>query len=94
MPDQALFSIIHPGPAGLLLPRGRRIKAAREQIWPLCKGIFFRHLDRSSSVLAILAVIYGSPKHTAGGWVCYGLAIIQFLIIGLVSSPRQGGSMF
>jgi hypothetical protein len=86
MPDQALFSIIQPGPAGLLLPRGHRIRAAREQIWPLCKGIFFRHLDRSSSVFAIMAVIFGGPDHTVVGWVCYGLAIIQFLIIGLVSS--------
>src|SRR5438045_728472 len=29
MPDQALFSIIHPGPARLLFPKGRRIKAVR-----------------------------------------------------------------
>ena len=29
---------------------------------------------------------HGSPKHTTVGWVCYGLAITQFLIIGLVSS--------
>src|SRR5438309_7546326 len=58
MPDQALFSIIHPGPARLLLPRGRRIRAVREQWWALCKGIFFRHLDRSSSVFAIMAVIF------------------------------------
>jgi hypothetical protein len=86
MPDQALFSIIHPGPAGLLLPRGRRFKAVREQIWPFCKGLFFRHLDRSSSVFAIMAVIFGAPDHEVVGWVCYALAIIQFLIIGLVSS--------
>ena len=86
MPDQALFSIIHPGPEGLLLPKGQRIKAAREQFWPLCKGLFFRHLDRSSSVFAIMAVIFGAPDHTVVGWVCYTLAIIQFLIIGLVSS--------
>lgn len=86
MPDQALFSIIHPGPAGLLLPKGQRIKAARQQFWPFCKGVFFRHLDRSSSVFAIMAVIFGAPEHRAVGWVCYGLAIVQFLIIGLVSS--------
>ncbi len=86
MPDQALFSIIHPGPAGILLPQSWRLQDIRQQIWPLCKGIFFRHLDRSSSVFAILSVIYGSPKHTVVGWVCYAMAIIQFLIIGLVSS--------
>ncbi|MBI3865695.1 MAG: DNA topoisomerase I [Planctomycetia bacterium] len=86
MPDQALFSIIHPGPERLLFPKGRRIQAAREQFWPFCKGIFFRHLDRSSSVFAIMAVIFGAPDHRIVGWVCYTLAIIQFLIIGLVSS--------
>ena len=86
MPDQALFSIIHPGPSRLLFPRGRRIAAVREQWWPFCKGIFFRHLDRSSSVFAIMAVIFGAPTHPIVGWVCYTLAIVQFLIIGLVSS--------
>ncbi|HLJ10662.1 MAG TPA: DNA topoisomerase I [Planctomycetaceae bacterium] len=86
MPDQALFSIIHPGPSGLLLPKGRRFKAVREQFWPFCKGLFFRHLDRSSSVFALMSVIFGSPTHPAVGWACYGLAITQFLIIGLVSS--------
>ena len=86
MPDQALFSIIHPGPTRLLFPKGRRVQAAREQFWPFCKGLLFRHLDRSSSVFAIMAVVFGPPKHPLVGWVCYFLAIAQFLIIGLVSS--------
>jgi hypothetical protein len=86
MPDQALFSIIHPGPAKLLLPRGRRWQAAREQWWPFCRGILCRHLDRSSSVFAILSVIFGGDTDRTVGWVCYWLAITQFLIIGLVSS--------
>jgi hypothetical protein len=86
MPDQALFSIIHPGPSRLLFPRGRRLEAVREQWWPFCKGLVWRHLDRSSSVFAIMAVIFGAPTHPVVGWVCYGLAIVQFLIIGLVSS--------
>ena len=90
MPDQALFSIIHPGPTGLLRPKGIGIQAVREQIWPLCKGLFFRHLDRSSSVFAIMAVLFGGPDHhPVVGWVCYALAIIQFLIIGLVSSQDK-----
>ncbi len=86
MPDQALFSIIHPGPSRLLFPKGRRLAAVCDQWWPLCKGLLSRHLDRSSSVFAIMAVIFGSPTHPVVGWICYGLAIIQFLIIGLVSS--------
>lgn len=86
MPDQALFSIIHPGPTKLLFPKGRRLQAAREQWWPFCKGVLCRHLDRSSSVFAILSVIFGGDSDRAVGWICYGLAITQFLIIGLVSS--------
>jgi hypothetical protein len=86
MPDQALFSIIHPGPSRLLFPKGRRLAAVREQWWPFCKGLVWRHLDRSSSVFAIMAVIFGAPTHSGVGWVCYSLAVIQFLIIGLVSS--------
>jgi hypothetical protein len=86
MPDQALFSIIHPGPTRLLFPKGRRMAAVRAQWWPFCKGLVWRHLDRSSSVFAIMAVIFGAPTHPVVGWVCYGLAIVQFLIIGLVSS--------
>jgi hypothetical protein len=86
MPDQALFAIIHPGPTKVLFPNGLRFRAVREQWWPICKGVFCRHLDRSSSVFAIMAVIFGGETHRAVGWACYGLAIIQFLIIGLVSS--------
>lgn len=86
MPDQALFSIIHPGPSRLLFPKGRRWRAAREQWWPFCRGMLCRHLDRSSSVFAILSVIFGGERDRLVGWVCYLLAITQFLIIGLVSS--------
>src|SRR5262245_50156662 len=86
MPDQALFSIIHPGPSRLLFPRGHRLAAVRKQWRPFCKGLLSRHLDRSSSVFAIMAVIFGAPTHPIVGWACYGLAIVQFLIIGLVSS--------
>jgi len=86
MPDQALFSIIHPGPGKLLLPPGHRFRAAREQFWPYLKGLLCRHLDRSSSVLAILSVIIGGRSYVEAGWICYFLAIAQFLVIGLVSS--------
>lgn len=86
MPDQALFAIIHPGPSRLLLPRGRRLQAAREQFWPVVKGLACRYLDRSSSVLAILSVIIGGRSYVDIGWICYFAAIAQFLVIGLVSS--------
>jgi hypothetical protein len=82
MPDQALFSIIHPGPAKILFPKGQRLKALRENSWPILKGMLCRHLDRSSAVFTILAVLYPDTV----GWVCYVIAITQFLIIGLVTS--------
>lgn len=81
MPDQELFAIIHPGPS-FYLPKGRRWQAFREQWWDFCKGIFWRHLDRSSAVFAIMTAI----KTGWGGWVFYVLAILQYLVIGLICS--------
>lgn len=81
MPDQELFAIIHPGPS-LLLPKGRRWQAFREQWWTFCKAVFWRHLDRSSAVFAIMTAI----EEGWVGWTCYGLAITQYLVIGLICS--------
>jgi hypothetical protein len=85
MPDQELFSILHPGPPKLSFPKGRRWQACREQCWPLLRGILCQHLNRSSQVFAILAAVFVGPA----GWVCYGLAISQYLIIGLVTSKDK-----
>lgn len=85
MPDQALFAIIYPGPPKFLLPKAKRMKAIREHAWPFLKGFVCRHIDRSSSVFAIIAVIMPGTV----GWVCYGLAIVQFLIIGLMCSKEK-----
>lgn len=82
MPDQALFSIIHPGPSMLLLPKGRRLQGAKENWRPLLWGCLAKHLNRSSPVFAILCVLFDG----LGGWICYGLAIFQYLVIALVSS--------
>lgn len=86
MPDQALFSIIHPGPRRLLFPKGRRLQAAREQFWPLCRDLLYRHLDRSSAVFAILSVMVGGGTNVTVGWWCYGIAVLQYLMIGLIAS--------
>jgi hypothetical protein len=83
MPDQDLFSIIHVGSFKLSLPPGQRISALRQQFLPLVKSIVCRHLDRSSAVFAILAVVLPPGRAV---WICYTVAITQFLIIGLVSS--------
>ncbi len=83
MPDQQLFSIIHPGPPKLKWIKGKGVrKNLSMQAWPYMRGVLCQHLNRSSPVLAILAVIF----HGTIGWVFYSLAITQYLIIGLVTS--------
>jgi hypothetical protein len=83
MPDQQLFSIIHPGLRGLPIDWKKGVLHNLKSGWrPVLKGIACHHLSRSSPVLAILAVIFPGPA----GWVCYVLAIVQYLIIGLVTS--------
>jgi hypothetical protein len=85
MPDQELFSILHPGPPKLSFPKGKRRQACREQCWPFLRGILCQHLNRSSQVFAILAAIFPGQA----GWTCYTLAIVQYLIIGLVTSKDK-----
>lgn len=83
MPDQELFSIIHPGPPKLKYDREKSIwRNIRDQFYPFAKGMVCQHLNRSSPVFAFLAAI---AEGTAG-WICYGFAITQYLIIGLVTS--------
>lgn len=146
MPDQELFSVMHPGPPKL--QKGENVfRQLWEKRWKFLKGIGCRHLNRSSPVLAMMCAIVGSQlpsvneyrediaRHdfirswscsqqccTASpflslastvqtqnieaeivamkkefdqfarrrerwmvGWVCYLLAITQYLIIGLVT---------
>ena len=82
MPDQELFSVIHPGPPKLKFPKGKRWLACREQLRPFFKGLVCQHLNRSSQVFAIMTAIFTGWV----GWICYVLAIVQYLIIGLVTS--------
>jgi len=96
MPDQSLFAIIHPGPPAIRFRRGVPCFGLKEQCWPYLKGMLCQHLNRSSPVLAIMAAIFGgNPSkpdqytHCVVGWVCYGLAITQYLIIGLVTSKDK-----
>lgn len=83
MPDQELFSVIHPGPPRLKFTRKNPFfKQCREQFRPFCKGVICKHLNQSSPVFAILAAIAEGWV----GWFCYCMAIAQYLIIGLVTS--------
>lgn len=81
MPDQELFAVIHPGPPPLTW--NRHVFA---EMWQkkreIIKGVVCQHLNRSSPVFAILAAIVSGWI----GWFCYGMALIQYLFIGLVTS--------
>lgn len=83
MPDQELFAVIHPGPPKLHFRSFRTFVAEiRDKRRAIVKGHLCQHLNRSSPVFAILAAI--APGTV--GWVCYTVAITQYLIIGLVTS--------
>jgi hypothetical protein len=83
MPDQELFTVIHPGPRIPHFPPGTSLGGKiRLCANPLGLGMFWQHLSRSSPVFAILAVIFTGWV----GWACYGMAVLQYLIIGLVTS--------
>jgi hypothetical protein len=82
MPDQEFFTVVHPGPR-LAFTRRRSMWSQLRESWkPLLVGFLCQHLSRSSPVFAILAVIFDGTV----GWVCYTVAIVQYLIIGLVTS--------
>lgn len=83
MPDQELFAVIHHGPPKVKYEKDKKLwPQIRSQAWPFVRGHLCVHLNRSSPVFAILAAIApGTP-----GWICYGMALAQYLIIGLVTS--------
>ena len=82
MPDKALFQIIHANPPPLRKHLTKGWAGFKRRIWHLVKSNLCKHLDRSSQVFAILTAIFdGWP-----GWIFYTLAVVQFLIIGLVTS--------
>lgn len=83
MPDQELFAVIHPGPPKLKFSwNWRFVHEVRSQFKAIAKGLVCQHINRSSPVFAIMAAI--APGNV--GWFCYGMAIAQYLIIGLVTS--------
>jgi hypothetical protein len=83
MPDQTLFAIIHPGMERVKFQRGLGLfRNLWRQKLSILQGAICQHLNRSSPVFAILATLLGGPI----GWTFYGLAVTQYLIIGLVTS--------
>jgi hypothetical protein len=85
MPDQALFAIIHPGPPKPEIDWRRPWSSFRAYTPKFLYGLMCQHFNRSSPVLAIMTVFFRGPI----GWICYGLAITNYLIIGLVSSKDR-----
>lgn len=86
MPDQELFSIIHPGPPKFQRDKSKRLFVQlREFCWPFTKGVVCQHLNRSSPVFAILCAIAQGWV----GWFCYSMALAQYLLIGLVTSKDK-----
>jgi hypothetical protein len=85
MPDQSLFALIHPGPSKPVIEKGHVVRSLIRYMPQLVRGLICQHLNRSSPVLAILSVLHAGRL----GWVCYGIAITQYLIIGLVASKDK-----
>jgi hypothetical protein len=85
MPDQSLFALIHPGPRPPKIQKGHVFGSLIAYIPQLLKGVVCQHLNRSSPVFAILAVFYEGQV----GWICYSIALAQYLLIGLVTSKDK-----
>ena len=85
MPDQSLFELIHPGPQAPVIEKGHVLRSLIRYVPQFFKGLICQHLNRSSPVLAILSVLHSGTL----GWVCYGMAIAQYLLIGLVTSKDK-----
>jgi len=95
MPDQALFSVLHSGPMNL--PIGKRLV---QDLWTeriyWIKKVACMHLNRSSPVFAMMSAIFGGDPDTPAatiGWVCFFLAITQYLIIALITSADRTGDL-
>ncbi|NNJ24508.1 DNA topoisomerase I [Alienimonas chondri] len=108
MPDVALFPVLHPKPKipGKSDFGWRKRWFGLRKIAPAyLKGFLCQHLARSSPVLAILACVVGGVVDENGaippgredewiaGWCCYGAAITQYLIMGLMASKEEAASV-
>jgi hypothetical protein len=83
MPDQMLFAVIHPGMQRVKFEKGvGLLRNLWRQKKNIVMGALCLHLNRSSPVFAILSTLL----YDGLGWTFYGLAIAQYLIIGLVTS--------
>ena len=108
MPDVALFPVLHPKPKlpkRSDLGRGKPWFGIRNVAPGYLKGMVCQHLARSSPVLAILACVVGGvvdkngliPPDRRGewiaGWCCYGAAVSQYLVMGLMASREEAANV-
>lgn len=90
MPDQQLFSFIHPGPPEIKFDRKVGIRGTIKKYWkPYLKGMVCKYMNQSTPVFAILSGLFQGTT----GWICYDMAVVQYLIIGLVTSQDKAREM-
>ncbi len=92
MPDQETFAVIHRGPPKLKLTTLRGWKELWRRRAEVLRGLGVLHLKRSSPVFVIMTVIFGGTAGTRDfviGWIFYGVAIVQYLIIGLTTESDR-----
>ncbi|MFH5804751.1 DNA topoisomerase I [Alienimonas sp. DA493] len=108
MPDVALFPVLHPKPKVPTKDDfgwNKRWFGLRKVLPAYVKGLVCQHLARSSPVLAILACVVGGVVDKEGnipperrnewvaGWFCYGAAISQYLVMGLMASREEAANV-
>ena len=95
MPDEDLFALVHRGPPHLRLERGIVADAWRKRA-RILRGLGVLHLKRSSPVFVIMCVVFGGSSGTwefTVGWWCYGLALVQYLIIALTTDRGRAAAL-
>ena len=80
MPDQDLFALIHAHPPQFNWKTP--LVELRAKWRELLRATICRHVNRTSPVFVIMTAIFTGTV----GWTCYWFAIVQYLIIGLVTS--------
>ena len=106
MPDAQLFPVLHPKPELPKKSDFGRDKPwwGLKAVLPgYLRGHVHQWLARSSPVFAILACVVGGQTLAGGaidnadgswtaGWVCYGCAVSQYLVMGLMASKEDAAT--
>ena len=107
MPDVQLFPLLHPKPElpkRDAFGRGKPWWGVKGVLPGYLRGHVNQWLARSSPVFAILACVVGGAVTADGavdnsdgawsaGWVCFGCAVSQYLVMGLMASKEEAASV-